>query len=86
MRDFLGETQPLLLLIVHSLVDVPEAATVQLSREVMPAIFVVRVDASDVGKLIGSQGRMARAIRAIFGASAQALKHPSVAIDIGPNA
>ena len=86
MRDFLTEIQPLLLKIVCSLIDEPEVASVQINRDVVPTTLMVRVSPNDVGKIIGKQGRTARSIRIIIAASAQAFKHPSVAVDIRPNA
>ena len=83
MRDFLVEIHALLLLMVRSLVDAPDAATVQLNRAASPMALEVRVAPGDVGKIVGKQGRTARALRVIVGASAQKFKHPSVAIDIG---
>jgi predicted RNA-binding protein YlqC (UPF0109 family) len=86
MRDFLNEIQPLLLMIVVSLIDDPAAASVQVNRDVVPATLMIRVAPHDVGKLIGKQGRTARSIRVVITASAQSFKHPSVAVDIGSNA
>jgi predicted RNA-binding protein YlqC (UPF0109 family) len=85
MHEFLGEIQPLLLRMIRSLVDQPEAASVQVNQDAMPATLIVRVAPGDVGKIIGKQGRTARSIRVIVGASAQKFKHPSVAVDIGSN-
>jgi predicted RNA-binding protein YlqC (UPF0109 family) len=86
MRDFLGEIQPLLLMIVRSLIDEPTVATVQVNRDVAPVTLMIRVAPNDVGKIIGSGGRTARSIRIVLGASAQTYRHPMVAVDIGPNA
>ena len=83
MRDFLVEIQALLSNMVSSLVDCPAEATVQLHQAASPMTFEVRVSPDDIGKVIGKQGRTARAIRIIVAASAQQFKHPSVVIDIG---
>jgi predicted RNA-binding protein YlqC (UPF0109 family) len=85
MRDFPTEIQALLLGIVRSLIDVPDAATVQLNQAASPMTFEVRVAPDDVGKIIGKQGRTARSIRIIVAACAQKYKHPSVAVDIAAN-
>ena len=85
MRDFSTEVRALLLLIVRSLVDAPDAATVQLNRAASPMTFEVRVAPNDIGKIIGKQGRTARSIRIIIAGCAHTFKHPPVAIDIAPN-
>ncbi len=86
MHDFLDEFQPLLLLIVRSLTNEPDAASVKINRDAVPTTLEVRVAANDIGKIIGKQGRTARSIRIIMAASARKFKHPVVAIDIGWNA
>ena len=86
MRDFLDEIEQLLLLIVRSLIDEPDSASVRINRDVVPPTLVVRVAPNDVGKIIGKQGRTARSIRTIVGPSAQAFRHSAVSVDIGANA
>ncbi len=56
-------------MIAKSLVDHPEKVNVtQLDGE-QTTILELRVDQGDLGKVIGRQGRTARAIRTILGAA-----------------
>lgn len=56
-------------MIAKSLVDHPEKVNVtQLDGE-QTTILELRVDPQDLGKVIGRQGRTARAIRTILGAA-----------------
>ena len=71
MCDFLDEIQPLLLLMVRSLISTPDIATVQIIRFVSPITIEVRVAPDDMGMVIGKEGRTARAIRIIAGAAAK---------------
>jgi predicted RNA-binding protein YlqC (UPF0109 family) len=56
----------LLLRIVESLVDIPEAVAITSTIDGNGAVYSIPVDPSDAGKLIGKQGRTARALRTIF--------------------
>jgi len=56
--------------IVKSLVDAPEEVTVTVVEGEKSTILELRVAAEDVGKVIGKQGRIAKAIRTILSASA----------------
>ena len=55
---------------VKSLVDVPEQVSVNVVEGSKSTILELRVSPSDVGKVIGKQGRIAKAIRTILSASA----------------
>ena len=55
--------------IAKSLVDLPEAVSVQQIDGERTMVFELRVDKSDIGKVIGKQGNTARAIRTILGAA-----------------
>ncbi|HNX41947.1 MAG: hypothetical protein BWY86_00119 [Candidatus Aminicenantes bacterium ADurb.Bin508] len=56
-------------LVAKSLVDHPDKVNVtQLDGE-QTTILELRVDPSDLGKVIGRQGRTARALRTILGAA-----------------
>lgn len=55
--------------IAKSLVDQPEAVSVQQIDGERTMVFELRVDKSDIGKVIGKQGNTARAIRTILGAA-----------------
>lgn len=59
--------QGFLEMVVKGLVDHPEAVTVtKADREDGTAIYEVRTDPSDMGKIIGKQGATIHAIRALF--------------------
>ncbi len=55
--------------IAKALVDQPEAVSVQQIDGERTMVFELRVDKSDIGKVIGKQGNTARAIRTILGAA-----------------
>ena len=55
---------------VKSLVDVPEEVSVNVIEGEKSTILELRVAQEDVGKVIGKQGRIAKAIRTILSASA----------------
>ena len=55
---------------VKSLVDVPEEVSVNVIEGEKSTILELRVAQEDVGKVIGKQGRIAKAIRTIVSASA----------------
>ena len=56
--------------IAKSLVDNPEEVTVTEKTEGRNTILELHVASSDMGKVIGKQGRIANAIRAVVKASA----------------
>ncbi len=60
----------LVLFMVKSLVDVPDAVSVNVVEGSKSTILELRVAPEDVGKVIGKQGRIAKAIRTILSASA----------------
>jgi predicted RNA-binding protein YlqC (UPF0109 family) len=64
----------LLVLIAKSLVDEPEAVAVTQIDGEQTTVLELRVAPDDLGKVIGKQGRTARAIRTILGASGMKLK------------
>ncbi len=64
----------LLVLIAQSLVDEPEAVSVTQIDGEQTVVLELRVAPDDLGKVIGKQGRTARAIRTILGASGMKLK------------
>jgi predicted RNA-binding protein YlqC (UPF0109 family) len=55
--------------IAKSLVDHPEAVSVTTREEDDSVIITLSVDPDDTGKVIGKQGRIAKAIRAIVKAA-----------------
>jgi predicted RNA-binding protein YlqC (UPF0109 family) len=72
----------LALFVVKRLVDKPEAVSVEESQEGDTTVLQLVVDESDKGKVIGKQGKVIKAIRAVVGVAAQkAGKHAAVEID-----
>lgn len=54
--------------IARALVDVPEAVVVEAVERDESTVLRLRVAPTDVGKVIGKQGRTARSVRTILGA------------------
>lgn len=61
-------------LIARSLVDRPEDVAVHEVEDFQSTVLELRVASGDLGKVIGKQGRTARAIRTILTASGTKLK------------
>lgn len=59
----------LVLFIAKSLVDDPDAVKVQMREEDDAFVIELTVAPSDAGKVIGKQGRIAKAIRAVIKAA-----------------
>jgi len=55
--------------IARRLVDEPDAVRVQVEEREDAIVFHLHVAADDVGKVIGKQGRLARALRSIVRAA-----------------
>lgn len=67
--------------IVKSLVDEPEAVEVNMIEGEKSTILELRVSQEDIGKVIGRQGRIAKALRTILSATAtKSGKHASLEI------
>ena len=64
-----------------SLVDNPDAVTVNEVDGEQSLILEVRVDPEDMGKVIGKQGRIAKAIRTVVKAAA-VKEHKRVIVEI----
>lgn len=56
--------------IARHLVDHPDAVAINYEEKEGKAVFTLSVNAGDVGKVIGKQGRTAQAIRTLLGAVA----------------
>jgi hypothetical protein len=54
--------------IARALVDLPDTVEVEAQKSEHSTALRLRVDPSDIGKVIGKQGRTARSIRTILGA------------------
>ena len=59
----------LLAFLARELVDDPEAVRVEVEERDDALVLVLHVAADDVGKVIGRQGRIARALRTLVRAS-----------------
>ena len=64
--------------IAQSLVDDPEAVEVSEVEGAQTSVIELKVAKDDVGKIIGKQGRTARAIRTILSAASAKIKKRSV--------
>ena len=56
--------------LAKSLVDHPEQVTVTETEQDNEILLTLKVDSEDMGKVIGKQGRIAKAIRAMVKAAA----------------
>ena len=66
MTESSGDVRALVELIAKSLVDAPEEVFV---KQFDDGVIELEVDENDVGKVIGRQGRTARAFRALLSAA-----------------
>jgi hypothetical protein len=64
--------------IAQALVDYPDAVEVSEIEGAQTSVLELRVAKDDLGKIIGRQGRTARAIRTILGAACAKLKKRAV--------
>lgn len=62
--------QELLVFIAKSMVNHPEAVTVTVTEKETATVLELHVAEEDMGKVIGKQGRIAKAIRAVMKAAA----------------
>jgi hypothetical protein len=70
----MGEMKELIETISKALVDYPDEVEVKEVEGEATTVLELRVSQADLGKVIGKQGRTARAIRTILGASGMKLK------------
>ena len=61
--------------IARALVDDPNSVSVEAIADGESTVIRLRVAQSDVGKVIGKQGRTARSMRTILSAASMKLKH-----------
>ena len=61
--------------IARALVDKPQEVSVSATAGEAQTVLRLRVDPTDVGKVIGKQGRTARSLRTILGAVSVKLHH-----------
>lgn len=73
-----SELKTLIEFVSKSLVDMPEKVEVNEIEGEQTTVLELRVDKSDLGKVIGKQGRTARALRTILNAASTKLRKRSV--------
>ena len=71
----------LILVIAKALVDHPEDVRVQVKDDERSVIYELSVHPEDIGKVIGKQGRIAKAIRTVV-TSASVKSNKRVVVDI----
>ncbi len=74
----MSELKELILYVSKSLVDLPDAVQVNEIVGEQTTVVELKVDKSDLGKVIGKQGRTARALRTILNAASTKLKKRAV--------
>lgn len=74
----MSELKDLIEYVSKSLVDVPDEVDVKEVVGEQTTVIELKVDKSDLGKVIGKQGRTARALRTILNAASTKLKKRSV--------
>ncbi len=70
-----AEITNLILGIAKALVDSPDQVVVEAIVDQGATTLRLRVDQSDIGKIIGKQGRTARSLRTILSAASMKLQH-----------
>lgn len=68
----------LILYIAQTLVDRPEKVSISEVRGSQCTVFELKVDKSEIGKIIGKQGRTAKALRTILNGVSAKLKRRMV--------
>lgn len=74
----MSELKALIEYISKALVDIPENVDVREVVGEQTTVIELKVDKSDLGKVIGKQGRTARALRTILNAASTKLRKRSV--------
>lgn len=74
----MSELRDLIDYVSKSLVDLPDQVEVSEIVGEQTTVIELKVDKSDLGKVIGKQGRTARALRTILNAASTKLKKRSV--------
>ena len=65
----MANIKELIIEIAKALVDVPEQVAVNEVEGEQTTVYELKVATSDIGKVIGKQGRTARSIRTLLGAA-----------------
>jgi uncharacterized protein len=69
MSEQSGDMQALIEQIAKALVDEPDHVSVSLVDDEQTTVLELKVAPNDLGKVIGKQGRTARAMRTLLGAA-----------------
>lgn len=70
MADAQATLSQLVIFVVRTLVDQPDAVQVEVREDAQGVLVALRVAPADMGKVIGRQGRIARALRQVVRAAA----------------
>jgi predicted RNA-binding protein YlqC (UPF0109 family) len=73
-----SELKDLIEYVAKSLVDMPDQVEVKEISGEQTTVIELKVDKTDLGKVIGKQGRTARALRTILNAASTKLRKRSV--------
>lgn len=73
-----SELKSLMEIVTKALVDMPDQVEVNEIEGEQTTVIELKVDKSDLGKVIGKQGRTARALRTILNAASTKLRKRSV--------
>ena len=74
----MSELKTLIEFVSKALVDIPDAVEVKEIAGEQTTVIELKVDKTDLGKVIGKQGRTARALRTILNAASTKLRKRSV--------
>lgn len=74
----MSELKDLITYVSKALVDMPDAVQVSEIVGEQTTVIELKVDKTDLGKIIGKQGRTARSLRTILNAASTKLKKRSV--------
>ena len=74
----MSELKDLISYVSKALVDMPESVSVNEIVGEQTTVIELKVDKTDLGKIIGKQGRTARSLRTILNAASTKLKKRSV--------
>jgi predicted RNA-binding protein YlqC (UPF0109 family) len=74
----MSELKDLMVYVSKALVDMPDKVEVNEISGEQTTVIELKVDKTDIGKVIGKQGRTARALRTILNAASTKLRKRSV--------
>ncbi len=74
----MGELKELVTVMAKALVDVPDKVEVYETAGEQTTVLELRVAKEDLGKVIGKEGKTAKAMRSILGAAATKLRKRAI--------